>query len=444
MKKTLFAVSLIVSCSAFGQASFPEELPKEYRPGKVGEEDMPTELLRHDFFGNVDVQGLRFEDPFDGPRLFEGEDPSLNVLSEGFADEIEELERNVSTTIPMEWGGMPVVPVTIGQAVSVLLMRDGQVLQPGAVGDMVFPADLIDVITMKGSPWIYLVVKDGAVFPGNYPFTNIFIPFEADGKPASFQMRLKAVEPGSESFMPIVKLDMMSGDFPVYYGQKSQSVMAANSDAVSSYRMGQGGGRVLSSKMDRQELQLYFPTMVDMAKSYDDAVRDRVDGYGTDTIIQRRPSSFFNGKVVVGGSKIPAFRNEYDGQLYFVPFVYDFPSPDYDALLYKVVVKNNGNEPIDWNYGLMKIAFGSQPKSQAERVSVAAPDPEGGEVCLPGETMTLWLLVQGRGIDGRAPIRMVFPPRERDGYSVPVETRSERPVRKDPFEEGALEVLNIN
>jgi len=168
------------------------------------------------------------------------------------------------------------------------------------------------------------------------------------------------------------------------------------------------GPTPLRAPFTRDEVRTLFPTMIEMAKLYEQAVYDGAPGYSKDNIVRFRPKSVKDGRVV--SEKIPAFKNPLDGQIYYLPWGYYFP--EYDAIVYELVFQNLTSRELWFDYALLKVLFGfdrSGDKAPRGPRSVVV-SPESSEVTPPGRYNTFWVLAQGAGVHPlNTPVRFLFP-----------------------------------
>jgi hypothetical protein len=322
-------------------------------------------------------------------------------------------------------------------------MRNGKIIVPKFAGIVPPPEGMVQVIPVKGSPYLYFQARDNPVFPGNFNYTHVFIPMDLEGRPIQFQIRLKLVKPDSDELVPLVLLDMV-GDFPEVFddagspapvegdgsnqpvpaqqqgqmqqpraAQSSQASQGAVNDAMSQqhlpdYQFLGYGPTPVRPPFTREEVRKYFPTMIEMAKLYEQAVYDGAPGYTPKDIIRFRPKSMKDGKVI--SDKIPAFRNPVDGQVYFLPWGYYFPQ--YDAVVYELVFRNETSGDLWFDYALLKVLFGFDKPADTPPggPKSAVVSPETYEVTPAGRYNTFWVLVQGHGIyPVTTPVRFLFP-----------------------------------
>lgn len=408
------ATSFALAQSGRGVRDVPEQLPATMRPASASQ--TPNALRPVDYFGAVRNPRLEVYDPYGSPLFKEGRDTIAEQLPDGL------VLRDLSHRHVVRFGSLPTVAVTSGRAVSVLMLRNGKIIIP-KFADIVPPPDgMVQVLPVKHSPYLYFQAREGAVFPANYNYTHVFIPMELEKRPVQFQIRLKVVRPDSDELAPLVMLDMV-GDFPDVQDESRPSSAADDDGAV-----GIAGGRrfqkpdyVFSASGDhgagptpvsppfsREEVRNYFPTMIEMAKIYEQAVHDGASGYSPRDIVRFRPMSVKGGEVVSG--KIPAFRNPVDGQVYFLPWGYYFPQ--YDAIVYELVLQNRTSRDLWFDYALLKVLFGfDKPADRLPRgPKSVVVSPESYEVTPAGRYNTFWVLVQGTGVyPVTTPVRFLFP-----------------------------------
>lgn len=466
MKNSIFILHFLFPVLLF---AVPDQLPENMRPEYGDSLDMI--LPETDYFGKAKHPQITPYDPFRSSEAWFG--PSAAQVS-GLTETQQVILDDMSDREIVRYGSLPTVAITYGRMVSILLMRNGKILLPKNSEIIPPPEALVQVVIAKRSPYIYLQAKEGVVFPDNYNFTHMFIPVDIDGVPVQFQVRLEVVAPRSNSLKPMKILDMV-GPFPNVYSRDSvkgsvspvgseysgdarQAFLDAGLPDIGSVGVGTvtstpsgpfspsgrvvGGGGVGSvsyyldsgspvpvrQALSRQEVREYFPTMVEMAKLYERAVMDGVEGYTDREIVKFRPASVLNGRVVSG--LLPAFRNPADGQLYYLPWGYYYP--EYDAIVYELVFKNESEKPLWWNYSLLKVlfGFGSVNSSGIEGPqNITVVSPESYEKTPVGEFNTLWVLVQGKGINPvSTPVRFLFPP-SGEVPLIPVLSSGRKPVR---------------
>jgi hypothetical protein len=419
MKPVLFICGMVFFGSAVcGQVrDVPEVLPDTMRPAKGAE--VPNELRPTDYFGRVQNPRLEAYDPYRSAFYREGRDTSVDRIPDG------SVLRDLSHRYVVRYGSLPTVAVTSGRAVSVLLMRNGRIIVPKFADIVPPPEDMVQVIPVKKSPYLYFQANEYAVFPDDFNYTHVFIPMDLEGRPIQFQIRLKIVRPASAELVPMVILDMV-GDFPDVLNEaggvepsSSSRVEAADAAVAGAVAAAAGyernayvfhgaGPTPVAAPFTREETRLYFPTMVEMAKLYEQAVYDEAPGYSKKDIVRFRPVSVKDNVVV--SDKVIAFRNPGDGQIYYLPWGYYFPN--YDAVVYELVFQNQTSKDLWFDYSLLKVLFGF------DRVTDASPrgpksvvvSPEVSEVTPAGRYNTLWVLVQGTGAYAvTAPVRFLFP-----------------------------------
>ena len=371
----------------------------------------PNSMRDTDYFGRVKSPRLEASDPYDSAQMIQGRDPSSETLP-GSSGKILE---DVSKKIVIQYGSNPTVSITYGQAVSILLMRQGKVIMPSraTAGITPAPSELVTTNTQENSPYIYVTAKSGQVFPaGNYPYTEMYVSVSVDGHPVQYQIRLKAVGPQDPSLRPLVMLDLV-GELPEAYADAStvsgavggsvQEHPTASSGVDAAYVLGSNSPASVKPPLTRTQIRKFMPTMIEMAKLYPSAVYDHAPGYTPNDIVAFSPASVKDGEIVRG--RVPSFRNPLDGQAYHL--VAGFYFPQYDALLYEVAFMNTGTHDLWWNFSLTKLLFGLGGIDDA--VPVTAASPEFFEVTPVGKKNILWILLQGHGILPSSAVRLVFP-----------------------------------
>ena len=379
--------------------------------------EYPAILAPQDFFGRTKRPSTAFADPFNSSLLVDG-----NPSAPGDKPTLPERSKSIEI---QPWS-MQTISVAEEVWVTMILMRDGEMVYPRS--QLVGSDKIIEVqrSAVKESPYLYLRARDGCTdLSGNYLRTTLDIEvIDKAQRVFVYKFDVQVVPINHPNYSPTLKVNMVKTELPPVYGREgsryAEEKAAANTPLAS--RAGgltrdqstlfQPGSAAVADgrKFTRADVRTLLPIMIGMAKAYDEAVAANAQGYGPRDIRPFQPCTVApdpTGRPSLIKGKVPAFRNPYDGQTYFVLRSYFFPR--YDAILYDVSFKNTSSETLWWNYSDLQIVPGFEPSNRGEQPTVVSP--EMGETTPPGKINTLWVLVQGRGWeDTSTPIRLRFPP----------------------------------
>lgn len=380
----------------------------------------PALLAPKDFFGRAYNPEASYYDPFNSALTRDGL-PSATGDKPFLPDD--------SGYIQVQSFTVPDISVAEEVWVTLILMRDGEIVYPRA--QLPGSTGILEVrrSEVKESPYLYLQAVQGRTeLNGQFIQTSLDIEVvDRSGKTFDYKFKVKVVPASDRSFKPTIKVDLVDQKLPPIYGasgsryspeetRTSAPAVPTPSQATRSSKSYSPGSVQFTDgrKFTREDKRKYFPVMIGMAKAYSEAIAAGAKGYGPNDIIRFQPSTIIDGRPTAG--TVPAFRNSYDGQTYYLLRGYFFPR--YDAMLYELSFKNSSNETLWWDYSLLRIVPGFEPSTQQVEPTVISP--EYGETTPPGRVNTIWVLLQGRSWLPNTPVRFAFPPMGMESRRAPV------------------------
>lgn len=330
-------------------------------------------------------------------------------------------ERDRSVRLDLITGQRETILIAPDHYVQVILQMDGEVVKPTNVTSG--NEEMIDVkVNVDKSPYIYIgaataiVGKDNKLI--NQP-TNLFIETEENGRVQTYALRLVITDPKNITDQVILNL---TGDRtpPIRGGEGSmkdsqrladleQLQMAGSarpgdlsagstwSPTGDSAKAGDPGTGHETRQFSRDDTRSYLPTMIQMAKAYDDAKHlERTEG----RVI------YSDRDIVKGQSGQGSYRDPVSGDVWTIrPWFF----PRYDAILLEAVQYNPGNKSSGWNYSLLKARVGSLPGAAGPRLyDITGVSPEN-PTALPNKGNKIWALVQGHNLTANNEFIPVFP-----------------------------------
>lgn len=405
------------------------------------EEKLPT--FETDYYGNLkeapefdketNSPKIEIPDPY-GTALFrdgktdvalDSKSMAAKAYSKAEEDEARRVadlrNRDKSVRLDLITGQRETVLVAPDHYVQLILLMDGEVVKPTNV--TAGNPEMVDIkVNVDKSPYIYISAASAVVEENGRLVeqpTNLFIETTQNGRVQTYPLRLVVTEP--KNITEQIILNLVGDNTPPLRGgegsreddKKKQDLAqlqlagsarpgdlsAGNtwSPDGDSAKAGEPGTGHETRQFSRDDVRSFLPTMIQMAKAYDDAK----------FIESKEGRVIYNDQEIQkGAAGLGSYRDPVSGDVWTVrPWFF----PRYDSILLEVVQYNPGSSSSGWNFALLKFRVGKEPGAAGPRLyDVTGVSPEA-PTALPNKGNKIWALLQGHNLTSKNEFIPVFP-----------------------------------